>query len=232
MKVATPLRLASLLVSLCCLPGALAAAETIPDARQTVLDKRFHRFIPEDAPLEVLVTGLGWAEGPVWLEREEGLLFSDVADDQIFLWRERGGHEVFLSPSGHPPDQGETAWRGSNGLLLNSAGQLILAQQSARALSRMRGTLDQPKPDYQLLAGHYQGRRLNSPNDLVQHGSGAIYFSDLPYGLAGFENSPDMELDFSGVYRLGTGGELDLIDGSISKPNGLALSADGNPLCQ
>jgi gluconolactonase len=193
-------------------------------------DERFHDFIDVDSRVEILGANLGWAEGPVWVESLDSLLFSDVASDTIFRWNESRGLSPYLKPSGHPPDDAGHAWRGSNGLAVDAAGRLLLAQQGNRVLSRMRAAITEPASDFELLAGHYQGKRINSPNDLVVHAAGDIYFTDPPYGLAGFENSPDRELPYSGVFRLTAGGQLSLIEDEIEKPNGIALSVDQSVL--
>jgi gluconolactonase len=153
-----------------------------------------------------------------------------VATDRIYCWDERIGLRVYLQPSGHPPDAGGSAWRGANGLAIDTSGQLLLAQQGNRVLARMRAGVAAPAPDYAVLAERYQGGRLNSPNDLLVHASGDIYFTDPPYGLAGFENSPDKELEYSAVFRLTPAGQLNLVDGTIEKPNGIALSVDQSTL--
>jgi gluconolactonase len=193
---------------------------------RSVYDKRFHRFVDAGVRVEILATGFGWAEGPVWVPSMRSLLFSDVAGDTVYRWREGEGVDVYLKPSGHPPDGSGHAWRGANGLAVDADGRLVLAQQGRRVLARMRSPLAMPAPDYAVLAEDFEGSRLNSPNDLLVDCDGAILFTDPPYGLAGFEQSPDKELAFSGVYRLSPNGELTLLDDSLEKPNGLALSSD------
>ncbi len=207
--------------------SAIAADATrFPDLEFTVIDDGFHRFIDKNARVEILADGLEWAEGPVWADSLKALLFSDVAADRIYRWDETAGLSTFLFPSGHAPDGGATAWRGSNGLAIDEYGNLLLAQQGSRRLARMTAPLDDPAPVYEVLASEYRGRSINSPNDLVLHRSGDVYFTDPPYGLAGFENSPDLELDFFGVFRWSRAGGLKLIHKDLEKPNGIALSSD------
>lgn len=200
------------------------------DAEFVVYDDRFYRFIDMDGQVEVLVGDLEWAEGPVWVESLNALLFSDVAANKIYRWDESRGLSVFVHPSGHTPDNSATSWRGSNGLAIDENGALLLAQQSNRTLSRMSAPLNNPAPDYEVLASKYDGKLINSPNDLVVHHSGDVYFTDPPYGLAGFEKSPDIELDFFGVFRLTKNNGLSLINSDIEKPNGIALSTDHSTL--
>ncbi len=195
-----------------------------------VYDERFYDFVDNDSEVEVLATDLGWAEGPVWSNTLGSLLFSDVASDKVYRWDDSNGLRDYLFPSGHPPDSSPTAWRGSNGLAIDQNDTLILAQQGNRKISSMLKPLTHPAPEYFTLADRFQDHSLNSPNDLVVHRSGAIFFTDPPYGLAGFEKSPDIELDFFGVFRLSLQGELIPVFQSLNKPNGIALSMDQDRL--
>ncbi len=216
---------ASVLVLLALASAVCRAADTV-DVEFVVYDERFHDLITTGSNVEILANDFGWAEGPVWAPSLDALLFSDVAADEIYRWDTSSGLSVFLSPSGHPPDDLPRPWRGSNGLAIDAEGRLLLAQQGRRTLARMRAPLNDPAPDYETLVTHFAGQSINSPNDLVVHRSGDIYFTDPPYGLSGFENSPDIELDFFGVFRLSASGELSLVTDELEKPNGIALSAD------
>ena len=215
---------------LCYAPWSVAISSTFEDIEFTVYDDRFHRFIDADSRVEVLADGLGWAEGPVWVTTLDALLFSDVAADTVYRWDASGGLRVFVHPSGHAPDSGPTAWRGANGLAIDENGALLLAQQGNRRLSRLSTPVTDPAPYYEVLASRYRGKAINSPNDLTVHRSGDVYFTDPPYGLDGFENSPAIELDFFGVFRLGENNELYLINRDLEKPNGIALSTDQSTL--
>lgn len=213
------------------LPTSANATPTqIMDVEYVVYDDRFYKFIDTDSQIEILVDKLEWAEGPVWAESLNALLFSDVAADTIYQWDESRGLSVFVKPSGHAPDSAATSWRGSNGLAIDNNDALLLAQQSNRTLSRMSAPLSNPAPSYEVLASKYGGKSINSPNDLVVHRSGDVYFTDPPYGLAGFEKSPDIELDFFGVFRLSKGNDLSLVNREIEKPNGIVLSTDHSTL--
>jgi gluconolactonase len=211
-----------------------ANEEPFANATKTVFDEHFYEFVAADSRVEILapVSGqdIGWAEGPLWVADLNSLLFSDVANDTIYRWDEATGLTIYLYPSGHPADDAGHAWRGSNGLGVDHHGNLILAQQSNRTLSRMRTSLQNPAPDYEVLVERYRGQKLNSPNDLVVNAAGDIYFTDPPYGLSGFENSPDIELGFFGVFRLSRQGQMSIISKTLEKPNGLALSADQRTL--
>ena len=207
-----------------------ANASRFIDAEIVVYDDRFYKFINADSQLQVLADGLGWAEGPVWADSLDALLFSDVAADKIYRWDETSGLTDYLFPSGHAPDSKGSAWRGSNGLAIDNNGALVLAQQSSRRLARMSAPISKPAPVYEILAGQFNGNSLNSPNDLSVHRSGDIYFTDPPYGLDGFENSPAIELDIFGVFRLGTDNKLSVVASDLEKPNGIAFSSDYSTL--
>lgn len=200
------------------------------DAEMVVYDDRFYNFIDANSQIEIIATDLGWAEGPVWVESLNSLLFSDVAADKIYRWNESNGLNVYLHPSGHAPDNSGHSWRGSNGLAIDKKDNLFLAQQSNRTLSHMSAEISNPVPEYEILASRYSGKLINSPNDLVVHHSGDIYFTDPPYGLAGFEKSPDIELGFFGVFRLTPQGALTAVVKNIDMPNGIALSKDQSTL--
>lgn len=157
--------------------------------------------------------GFDFTEGPVWVPSDDCLLFSDIPNNRIYRWRPGNeAAEIYRAPS-----------RNSNGLTLDAAGNLLACEHSGRQVTR--GPYD---GDETAIATHYDGKRLNSPNDLVVHSSGAIYFTDPPYGLRGIEG--DKELRFQGVYRLEPDGMLTLLDKSFTAPNGLAFSPDGSIL--
>lgn len=188
------------------------------------LDPAIDKLIPPDAKVEVLASGYTWAEGPAWHKEAGELLFSDVPKNVIHAWN---GKEVrvFMTPSGFTgvADYGKEA--GSNGLTFDAEGQLVLAEHGDRRVSVL--TKGGGK---MTLADRYQGKRFNSPNDVVVHSSGAVYFTDPIYGLPEGENSPFREIDFCGVYRIGKDGKVTLITKELERPNGLAFSPDEKTL--
>jgi gluconolactonase len=208
--------------------AALAGPTTTPkqDMHFEAYHPRFYDYIDSQSQFEILASELGWAEGPVWVPDLESLLFSDVANNRVYRWSQEKGLSEYLSPSGHNPDQAALDWRGSNGLAIDSHGNLLLAQQGSRVVARMRSGLDNPRADFEIIASHYEKQKINSPNDLVSHPSGDIYFTDPPYGLSGFEKSTALELDFFGVFKRSRDGSLVPINRSLEKPNGIALSID------
>ncbi|MHA7130857.1 SMP-30/gluconolactonase/LRE family protein [Algoriphagus namhaensis] len=186
------------------------------------LDPRINDLIAEDAQIEILASGFDWSEGPLWLEDQQALIFSDVPANKIYRWSEKDSLSVFLEPSGYFGERTDKKEPGSNGLTLDQDGNLLLCQHGLRQVGRMMKPLTNPKPEYETLASEWEGKKFNSPNDLVVHSNGGIYFTDPPYGLDDWDVK---ELDFQGVYCL-MDGELTLQIDSLYRPNGVALSPD------
>mgnify|MGYP002624616593 CR=1 FL=1 len=191
-------------------------------------DPRLSDLIDIDAGIEVLAAGFDWSEGPIWVPRQGGyLLFSDIPRNSIFRWQEGAGLSLFMKPSGYT---GESPWRpepGSNGLTLDNQGRLVMCEHGDRRVSRL---INEEYCLKETLADNYQGLRLNSPNDLVYHSGGDLYFTDPPYGLPDRFDDPRRELDFCGVYRLDIQGQLTLQTREMTLPNGLAFSPDEKTL--
>jgi gluconolactonase len=208
--------------------GPSASAEAPPQTIGTIerLDPAIDSLVPSDAVIEVLAEGFDWAEGPVWIEDGEYLLFSDVPANRIYRWKEGAGHQVWLEPSGYTGDALRGGEPGSNGLLLDSERRLVLCQHGDRRVARLDAPLSAPEPVFTTLADRYEGKRFSSPNDAVFDSRGALYFTDPPYGLPEGPGDPTKETPFNGVYRLGTGGEVMLLTDELSRPNGIGLSPD------
>ena len=183
-------------------------------------------IVPADYRVEQLDKGFLFTEGPVWVKDPGYLLFSDVPGDTIFKWTPGGHATAFLKPvySGPAPDKQQGI--GPNGLTLDGKGNLVICEHGNRRIARMPLT----GGDRKTLVDNYQGKRLNSPNDLVYHSSGALYFTDPPYGLTKGNASPEKELDFNGVFRLDPDGRLTLLAKELSFPTGIALSPDERTL--
>ena len=194
----------------------------------------FHREAPKldtlvaaGATLEMLADGFIWTEGPVWLSTEDCLLFSDVPANKMYRWSEADGISVFLDPSGFDgPDPSAFREPGSNGLIRGPGHTILMCDHGNRAVAR----LDLASKEKVLLATQFEGRRFNSPNDLVLASTGAIYFTDPPYGLEGLDTSPLKELAHNGVYRLDPDGKVSLMDKELTFPNGILLSPDERTL--
>ncbi|HID77136.1 MAG TPA: SMP-30/gluconolactonase/LRE family protein [Planctomycetaceae bacterium] len=189
------------------------------------LDPRFDRLIARDAVLEKLAEGFEWAEGPVWVAKGQFLLFSDIPNNAVMKWKEGEGLSVFLKPSGYTGSAPRGGEMGSNGLLLDPSGRLVLCQHGNRCVARL-----EKDGRFTVLADRYRGRRLNSPNDAVFKSNGDLYFTDPPYGLVGKDRERLGELGFCGVYRLSADGRLTLLTDQMTRPNGIAFSPDEKTL--
>ncbi len=190
------------------------------------LDPRFDRLVPPGAALEKIADGFTWVEGPVWNPRSGSLLFSDIPANAVFELRPGAAPQLFFKPSGYSgaaPFPGREP--GSNGLAFDLQGRLVLCQHGDRRIARL-----EPDGSLTVLASRYQGRRLNSPNDLTYRSNGDLYFTDPPFGLPGVFDDPAKELPFSGVYRLSRDGRLTLLATQFRAPNGIAFSPDENTL--
>ncbi|WP_186755182.1 SMP-30/gluconolactonase/LRE family protein [Echinicola salinicaeni] len=193
------------------------------ESRYTVeiLDDEALEIISTDVEISLLATGFTWTEGPLWVEEGQYLLFSDIPQNKVYKLDAAGDTSTYLQPSGYSGKGNYSNEPGSNGLILDSNGDLILMQHGDRRIARMKARLDQPNADFETLVDKYQGQRFNSPNDGVFDKKGNLYFTDPPYGLP--PEFMGKELDFQGVYCFLNTGELLLLD-SLSRPNGIALS--------
>lgn len=207
--------------------AGLTAQRSYPAIGSIVrLDPRLDSLIEPGAKIEVLASGFEWSEGPVWVPRDGGfLLFSDVPRNTVYRWTQKDGITVFLKPSGYTGAAEYSREPGSNGLTLDLEGRLLSCEHGDRRVSRLEW--DGGK---RTLADNYGGKRFNSPNDLVVHSSGAIYFTDPPYGLPQQDKDPRRELDVFGVYRISTSGEVTLLVRDLTRPNGIGFSPDEKTL--
>ena len=163
----------------------------------------------ESGDPELLDTGFEFTEGPLWMD-DLGLLFSDIPADKIYRWTEESGTEIWRDGSGN-----------ANGLAQDVEGRLITCEHGTRRVSRTGSD-----GSVISIASEYQGGRLNSPNDVVAHSSGQIYFTDPPYGI----DESDREQPVNGVYRITLDGDLLLLADDFIRPNGLAFSPDESTL--
>lgn len=198
------------------------------------IDPRLDALVDLQAPIEVLAEGFDWSEGPVWIAEHDYVVFSDVPRNTVYRWAEGDGLSVWLKPSGFTGTTARGGEMGSNGLTLDPQGRLLLCQHGDRRVARLEGSLPPAGPVRQVvyadLAARFEGRRFNSPNDLAVHPSGAVYFTDPAYGMPAGFGDPNREIDFVGVYRVGTDGELSVLDKTLAAPNGVALSPDAKTL--
>ncbi len=189
------------------------------------VDASLDAIVTPSAKLEKVAEGFTFTEGPVWVsatDKSEGyLLFSDPNDNLIYRLTAEGEVSVFRAKSGYTGgDIGEYHQPGSNGLTLDKQGRLTINQHGNRRVIRV-----EPRGNITVLADRYQGKRLNSPNDLVYKSDGALYFTDPPFGLPKVFDDPRKELPYSGVYRA-FNGSIQLVSTDLTGPNGLAFSPD------
>lgn len=207
--------------SLLVLPVAVFSADATPEFKGSIerLDPALDALIASSAPIELLASGFNWSEGPVW--HNDGIVFSDVPENTAFRWKEGDkAASVFLKPSGSLKGDGQ----GSNGLAVDGQGSLILTQQGERRIARL-----EKDGSFTPLATQYQGRRFNSPNDLVIAKDGTIYFTDPPYGMSKGEAQ---DAPYHGVYAFHPSKpeEVTLLIEDVKWPNGIALGPDEKTL--
>ena len=184
------------------------------------LDPALDQIVPKNAQIEKLAGGFQFIEGPVW-HPDGYLLFSDPNANTIYRWSPEGSVSVYRSKSGYTGvDIGDYHQPGSNGLTLDRDGLLTIDEHGNRRVTR----LERPG-NITVLADRYDGKRLNSPNDLVYRSDGTLYFTDPPFGLPKAFEDPKKELPFSGVYML-RNGQVTLLTKELSGPNGIAFSPD------
>lgn len=217
----------AVLCGLVSLPLASGLGAAVPASGVERLDPALDAIVASNARIEILGTGYRWAEGPVWNAADNSLLFSDAPSNIAYRWTWKTGVRPFLSPSGLagpiPPGQREV---GSNGLAFDAEGRLVIADSGNRTIAR----IDLKTGKRTVLLDRFEGKRFNSPNDLVVAQSGAIYFTDPTYGLTEGDSSPLRELAFCGLYRRDPDGSVVALDCSHRRPNGVALSPDQRTL--
>ncbi|HEX5480990.1 MAG TPA: SMP-30/gluconolactonase/LRE family protein [Terriglobia bacterium] len=200
------------------------------------LDPALGQIVPANAKIERVAGGFKWVEGPVWIHSGY-LLFAEIPSNSIRKWTPGHGVSIFMQPSGY---KGSAPYGGpepgSNGMTLDREGRLTVAGHAQRDIWRLESL--SPNAQVTILADSYEGKRLNSPNDLVYKSDGSLYFTDPPYGLrTQSEHDPARQLSFNGVYRIPGAlqqkpgapparAKLQLLIKNLTRPNGLAFSPD------
>ncbi len=201
-------------------PGRAAAQQAGTVLR---LDRGLDDLVAKDARIEKLAGGFQFTEGPLWRPRKNALWFSDVVGNVVRQWSPNGRVQVLIEEAGGDPGT-QGGFVGPNGEAADKDGAVLVCQHTARRIVRIGADL-QMTP----VVERYEGKRLNSPNDLVFRSDGALYFTDPPYGLPKQDADPAKELPFNGVYRL-KGGKLELLVKDLTRPNGIAFSPDQRTL--
>lgn len=187
-------------------------------------------IIQKDPQIETIMDGFDWCEGPIWIENEQMLLVSDVPQNTVYKWTKSNGKEIFLKPSGYTQSIPRGGEIGSNGLALTNDGRLLICQHGDRKISIMDASFKSPKPLFITLAKDYKGKKFNSPNDMAVSRTGAIYFTDPPYGLEKNMADPLKEMPYQGVFKVSKSGKVSLLTDTITRPNGIALFPDQKTL--
>jgi gluconolactonase len=207
-------------------PSTSGRREYSPIGSIDRLDPKLDDLIAPGTKIEKLAENFDWSEGPLWHRKGGYLLFSDVPQNVVFKWNPRDGKVTqFLKPSGYTGSTPRGGEPGSNGLTFDHEGRLVLCQHGDRRIVRV-----EKDGKWTTLADRYEGKRFNSPNDLIYDRGGNLYFTDPPYGLEGKNDDPKKELNFNGVYLLRKTGELVLLTKEFTFPNGLAFSPDERTL--
>jgi gluconolactonase len=203
------------------------AMEKIQDAQIDRWDPAMDAIVPKDWKIEKVAEGFGWAEGPIWVKKGGYLLFTDVPGNKMWKWSESGGLVKFLDPSGAAnPDP--AVWReaGANGLAINDGKSLVYADTGNRMIQKLNLKTRSRTP----VATAFEGRKFSSPNDVIRMKNGVLFFTDPPYGFKKFDNAPEKEIVFNGVYRRGKDGTVTAVEKDLYRPNGVALSPDEGTL--
>ncbi len=180
------------------------------------LDPKFDSLVAPDAAIEIIADGFKFSEGPVWNKNGGFLLFSDIPASRIYKWSAKNKLEVYREIS-----------QFANGLTYDPSGRLIACEHQSRSVTR-----EAVAGEFVTLVSYYQGKKLNSPNDVIAADDGSILFTDPIYGLQAGNGGPaDQELSFQGVFRIKPeSNKLILITDSFERPNGLAFSPDKKTL--
>ena len=206
-------------------PTARVTAQT-PVRSIERLDPALDALVAPDAKIELLADGFDWTEGPVWSKSGGYLLFSDIPRNAIHQWKDGQGVSLYMRPAGYAGSSPYGRELGSNGLTFDANGELVMADHGNRQVSRV----DSVTFTKTALVDRYNGKRFNSPNDVVLSRAGDLFFTDPPYGLWKLNADPAKELDFNGVFRLSRTGVLTLLTRELTFPNGIALSPDERTL--
>tara|TARA_B000000475_G_scaffold51558_1_gene40222 strand:- start:1314 stop:2285 length:972 start_codon:yes stop_codon:yes gene_type:complete len=191
------------------------------------LSPEINKLINSDAKIEILAKGFEWSEGPIWSTKLNSLLFSDVPNNVIYKWNEKNGLNVFAKPIGYSGKVPNNKKAGTNGLTIDSDGNLIVCMHGDRMIAKVENLNIE---NVSSIIESYNKKLFNSPNDLVYDSKGNLFFTDPPYGLLEGDNDKLKEIPFNGVYKLSHDGNLDLLIKNLTRPNGISISNDEKTL--
>jgi gluconolactonase len=212
----------ALLSTVASLVGHSAVAADTASPRIERMDPALNALIAPGTKIERIATGFKFTEGPLW--RENRLWFSDLRDNKVFAVDRSGKVEMLIERAGGLEPFPVDSYLGSNAMATDRDGSVLLIQQGGRKIVRLDRQLEPTA-----LLDRYQGKKLNSPNDMVFAPDGALWFTDPPFGLAGMDKDPQKELPFNAVYRYADG-KLEAMIKDLTLPNGLAFAPDGKTL--
>ena len=181
------------------------------------------KYLDQSSRIEILAKGFEWSEGPVWVDAINSVLFSDVPENKIYKWNENEGLSVYIEPSGYSGKVPSSKRDGSNGLILNSKNELLVCMHGNREIAKLTKW---GSGEFETIVNKFQGKRFNSPNDMVFTKNGDLIFTDPPYGLKNKNSDKLKELKINGIYKLTSDGEVSLLVDNLTYPNGVALSTD------
>ena len=191
------------------------------------LSNEINDLIHPESKIEILANGFEWSEGPIWSKKLNSILFSDVPNNVIYKWNEKNGLSVFLKPIGYSGKVPNLKKAGTNGLTINSDGDLIICMHGDRMITKIENLNVDKKS---ILVNSYKNKLFNSPNDLVYDSKGNLFFTDPPYGLLKGDDDKLKEISFNGVYRLSLNGDIKVLIKNLSRPNGIGVSNDEKTL--
>jgi gluconolactonase len=191
------------------------------------LSPEINNLIDKNSKIEIIAEGFEWSEGPIWSTELNSVLFSDVPENVIYTWNEDKGLNVFTKPIGYSGEVPNLKKAGTNGLTIDSDGNLIICMHGDRKIAIME---DLNINKMSTLVGNFKDNLFNSPNDLVYDSEGNLFFTDPPYGLLEGDNDKLKEIPFNGVYKLSPDGNVEVLIKNLTRPNGISISNDEKTL--
>jgi len=211
--------------------------QPVPNPKIEIYNSSIESIIDVSSEIEVLADSISLPEGPVWDSNSKSLLFVDVMGNKLYKWNETDGPSEYISPSGntgYAPNV-DFGLLGANGLVINSDGNIVVCQHGDRRVALIENT-PSTNPKFVTVVDNFEGKKFNSPNDLVYASDGSFYFTDPAFGFFNLQTFQFVEdevknLDFNGVYNFNPNdNKLSLVTKEIDLPNGIGLSPDNNTL--
>ena len=191
------------------------------------LSPEINNLIAKNSKIEIIAEGFEWSEGPIWSNKLNSILFSDVPENVIYMWNEENGLSVFTKPIGYSGEVPNLKKAGTNGLTIDSDGNLIICMHGDRKIASME---DLNIDKMTTLVSNFEDNLFNSPNDLVYDSKGNLFFTDPPYGLLDGDNDKLKEIPYNGVYKLSPDGNVEVLVKNLTRPNGISISNDEKTL--